>query len=99
MVLGCHDRQPLSSLAFGREWKLQLPPFYVSDSAARGVAAPYSGSVGVVIVASSIAVTVAASRHAVSNDVLPTSDISAASRGNLTTEIASVRIVAGDKPA
>ena len=91
MGLGCHDRQGLSSLDFGRGWNLQ-GKFYVRGFAAQAVAAPSSGFADVVIVASSTAANAVVSRLAVNNGALQTSAINGASRANWTTEIVSARI-------
>jgi hypothetical protein len=89
MTLGCHDRRPLSSLAFGRGWNLQLKLFCVRDFAAQGIAALSFGSAGVAIGDSSTAVIAVASRPAVNNGVLQTSAISRAPREGLIIEIVS----------
>lgn len=91
MVLGCHDRQGLSSLAFGRGWNLR-GKFYVRGFAAQAVAVASSGFADVVIVASSTAASAVVSRLAVNNGAPRTSAINKASRANWTTEIVSARI-------
>ena len=66
----------MSSLAFGREWNIQVKLFCVSGFAGLKVAALSFGSVATVTVDNSIAATIAAPKGAVSSDALRTSDTS-----------------------
>jgi len=76
MVLGCHDRWPLSSLAFVREWTTQPKLFSVRGFAARKVAVPSSGFVGTAIGDSSTAAIAVVPKRAVGSVELQTSGIS-----------------------
>ncbi len=100
MTLNCHDRRPLSSLAFGRGWKEQPKLFCVRRFAGQGIVVPFSGSAGIVIVDISTAVNAAGTRSAASRDVRLTCAINEALKENSTTGIGSVTIDAGGhKPA
>ena len=72
MALSCHDRWPLSSLAFVREWTTQPKLFSVRGFAARKVAVPSSGFVGTAIAVSNTAATIAAAKRAGSSVELQT---------------------------
>jgi len=87
MALSCHDRQLMSSLAFGREWHIQAKLFYVRGFAVLIVAAFLSGSAAPATGDSSIAATAAAPRGAVSSDAPQTCVISGALKENSITVI------------
>jgi len=76
MALGCHGPQPLSSLAFGREWHTLPKLFFFKGFARRKDAGLSSGSavtaIGDIVIAASAAVP----KPAVSSAELPTVVIS-----------------------
>ncbi|HLO25002.1 MAG TPA: hypothetical protein VK187_02735 [Geobacteraceae bacterium] len=90
MALSCHDPQLMSSLAFGREWYIQVKLFCVRGFAGLKIAAFLSGSAAPAIGGSSIAATAAAPKGAVSSDALQTCVISGASKESSITGTASV---------
>ena len=79
----------MSSLAFGREWKLQPKSFCVKDFAGLKAVALFSGSVATVTGDSSIAATLVVLKGVDSIDGLPTCDISRASKESSITATVS----------
>ncbi len=95
MALSCHDRPLMSSLAFGREWHIQMKLFCVRGFAGPKTAAFLSGSAVPATGDSSIAATGAAPKGAVSSDVPQTSVISGVWKEGSITGTASVRTGSG----
>jgi len=87
-AIGCHDRQPVSSLAFGRGWNGHRM-FCVRDSAAQEDAAFCSAFAAAVTAASSTAVIGAGSRRAGNNAALQTFVISRARKEGWIIAIAN----------
>jgi len=76
MALGCHGQQPLSSLAFGREWHILPKLFFFKGFATRKDAALSFGSAVTAIEDIVIAAIAAVPKPGVSNAELPTVVIS-----------------------
>jgi hypothetical protein len=94
-VLPCHDRLPLSSPVCGATWRFPPRKFYGSAFAAVMDAMRCSGSVRIVIGASTTVARVAGQKHGCSSTAAPTAGISGVPKAASIIVIASGGIVVG----
>ena len=95
MAIGCHDRQPLSSLAFGRAWHILPKLFSVKGFVTRKDAALCFGSAAAAIGDTVIAVIVADKKHAGNNGAQLIFDINGLPKEGLIIETVSGPIADG----